>query len=543
MNQSLFNSKNLLLFLFFLLLLLLPGIAESQEINQNESKENIFQDKDLFGIKNSNGKTLIAPIYKKIIVLEESSFLVFSDSIKLINKKGKAIFKQHIESYSNCTNGFISVKNEKWFLINLKKKKIVFEDLDDSAEWIGNNHDVAILKRNNLCALIDKKGKVKIPFKYASIQEAGENSVILLKDNKYELYSTSGKALSKLNFTHLEKIDSSRLIAKSGQWGIIDESGKEIIPFEYDTIFQKSSQLIELKKQGRVGLLNKEFQLILPYNFGYIGSLIGEFFVAQNGAYFGFYHQSGKEVFPWIYNQINYNENQSIVLLKKDTKWCLADTSGKLLSSFIFDEIRMVKKPIKTNEQIIAVRINKLWGFLSKTGKLIVIPKFESVSSWNNESFVVKNSNHYGFYNAEGEKIYDTIYDDIKFIHEQLLAVKINGKYSFGELNSNKIFFEPRFDEVNIFSEDLIAVSINTKWGFATKKGGLAIPCIYKQAQPFHEGRACVKVFDKWGFIDKTGSMIINPKYDIPGNFDKGKVSLPVNGNWETVNRNGEILH
>jgi hypothetical protein len=520
----------------------LAATSHSQELKNQNSKEIIFQENGFFGIKNSNGKILAAPIYKKIIALEESSFLVFSDSIKLINKKGKAIFKQHIESYSNCTNAFISVKNEKWFLINLKKKKIVFEDLDDSVSWIGSKRESGILKRNNVYALIDNKGKVKIPLEYASIQEASDNSVILLKDNKYELFSTSGKALSKISFNKLENLDSTRLIAKSGQWGIIDESGKEIIPFEYDTIFQKSSQLIELKKQGRVGLLNKEFQLILPYNFGYIGSMIGEFFVAQNGAYYGFYHQSGKEIFPWVYNEIFYNENQSILLLKKDTKWCLADTSGKLLSSFIFDEIRMVKKPIKTNEQIIAVRINKLWGFLSKTGKLIVTPQFESISSWNNESFVVKNSNHYGFYNADGEKIYDTFYDDIKFIHEQLLAVKINGKYSFGEPNSNKILFEPRFDEVNIFSEDLIAVSINTKWGFATKKGGLAIPCIYKQAQPFHEGRACVKVFDKWGFIDKTGTMIINPKYDIPGNFDKGKVSLPVNGNWETVNRNGEIL-
>jgi hypothetical protein len=526
----------------FLLLFLLAAKSHSQELKNQNSKEIIFQENGSFGIKKSNGKILIAPIYKKIIALEESSFLVFSDSIKKKKKKGKVIFKQPIESYSICSNGFISIKNEKWFLINLKKKKIVFENLDDSVNWIGSKQEAGILKRNNVNALIDNKGKVKIPFEYASIQEAGDNSVILLKDNKYELFSTSGKALSKTSFNNLEKLDSNRILAKSGQWGIIDDLGKEIIPFEYDSIYQKSTQLLALSKQGRTAIMNREFKMILPYTFGYIGRMIGDFFVAQNGTYYGFYHQSGKEIFPWVYHEIYYNENQSILLLKKDTKWALADTSGKLFSSFIFDEIRMAKKPIQNNEQIIAIRINKLWGFLSKTGKLILTPQFESISSWNNESFIVRNNKHIGFYNAEGDKIYDTIYDDIKFIDEQLLAIKINGKYSFGEINSNKILFEPRFDEVTIISEDLIAVSINTKWGFATKKGGLAIPCIYNQTQAYHEGRACVKVFDKWGFIDKTGTMIINPKYDIPGNFDKGKVSLPVNGNWETVNRNGEIL-
>ena len=542
MKLSLFSYKNLLLLSFFLPLFLLPGRADSQEINQNISKEIIFQEKGLFGVKKSNGKILIDPLYKKIIALEESSFLVFSDSIKLINKKGKVIFKQPIDSYSIYSNGFISVKNEKWFLISLKKKKVVFENLDDSVNWIGSKREAGILKRNNVYALIDNKGKIKIPFEYASIQEAGEYAVILLKDNKYELFSTRGKALSKISFNNLEKLDSNRLLAKSGKWGIIENTGKEIIPFEYDSIYQKSNQILVLNKEGRTAFMNREFKLTLPLSIGYIGRMIGDFFVAQNGAYFGFYHQSGKEIFPWVYHEIYYNENQSILLLKKDAKWALADTTGKLLSSFIFDEIRMAKKPIQNNEQIIAIRINKLWGFLSKTGKLILTPQFESISSWNNESFIVRNNKHFGFYNAEGVKIYDTIYDDIKFIHEQLLTIKINGKYSFGEINFNKILFEPRFDEVNIFSEDLIAVSINTKWGFATKKGGLAIPCIYNQAQAFHEGRACVKVFDKWGFIDKTGTMIINPKYDIPGNFEKGKVSLPVNGNWETVNRNGEIL-
>ncbi|MFY8021543.1 MAG: WG repeat-containing protein, partial [Bacteroidia bacterium] len=347
--------------------------------------------------------------------------------------------------------------------------------------------------------------KIKIPFEYTSIQEAGENSVILLKDNKYELFSIEGKALSKISFNNLEKVDSNRILAKSDQWGIIDNTGKEIMPFEYGSIYQKSTQLLALSKQGRTAIMNREFKLILPYTFGYIGRMIGDYFVAQNGNYYGFYHQSGKEIFPWVYHEINYNENLSILLLRKDSKWALADTSGKLLSSFIFDEIRMAKKPNQYNEQIIAIRINKLWGFLSKTGKLILTPQFESISSWNNESFIVRNNKHFGFYNAEGDKIFDTIYDDIKFIHEQLLAIKINGKYSFGEINSNKILFEPRFDEVSNFAEDLIAVSINTKWGFATKKGGLAIPCIYNQAQAFHEGRACVKVFDKWGFIDKTG--------------------------------------
>ncbi|MFY8109364.1 MAG: WG repeat-containing protein, partial [Bacteroidia bacterium] len=176
MKQSLFSYKNLLLFSILLSLFLLPGRADSQEINQNNSKEIIFQENGLFGVKKSNGKTLIAPLFKKISALEESTFLVFSDSIKLINKKGKVIFKQHIKSYSICSNGFISVKNEKWFLINLKKKKVIFENLDDSIHWIGRKRKAGILKRNNVYALIDDKGKIKIPFEYTSIQEAGENS-------------------------------------------------------------------------------------------------------------------------------------------------------------------------------------------------------------------------------------------------------------------------------------------------------------------------------------------------------------------------------
>jgi glucan-binding YG repeat protein len=98
---------------------------------------------------------------------------------------------------------------------------------------------------------------------------------------------------------------------------------------------------------------------------------------------------------------------------------------------------------------------NDKWGYVDKTGKVVINPQFDLASSFE----------------------------------EGLAAV--NTGYAMGNANY------PR---------------LNGKWGYLDKTGKYAINPQFEEGMPFQDGLAAVKVGGKWGYVNKTGRYIWNPQ-------------------------------
>jgi hypothetical protein len=101
------------------------------------------------------------------------------------------------------------------------------------------------------------------------------------------------------------------------------------------------------------------------------------------------------------------------------------------------------------------------WGFIDKSGTLVIPYRFDEVAMDNYTGFAAPNYNFF------------------------LLKPFRN------------------------FSEGLCAVSIGGKWGYIDKTGKEVVPLQYTGAGTFSEGLACVRQGDKVGYIDKTGKLVI----------------------------------
>src|SRR5258708_1034543 len=109
-------------------------------------------------------------------------------------------------------------------------------------------------------------------------------------------------------------------------------------------------------------------------------------------------------------------------------------------------------KAIDYSGALFPFKQNDRWGYISRAGKIIVPPKFNSA----------------GFF-SEG------------FAHVSV------GKRS-GFINSSAVLFiKPVFDDAYKFSEGMAAVKSNGKWGFINEHGALAIKPQYESAGDFHE--------------------------------------------------------
>ncbi|MET3107652.1 hypothetical protein AAKU67_002173 [Oxalobacteraceae bacterium GrIS 2.11] len=174
------------------------------------------------------------------------------------------------------------------------------------------------------------------------------------------------------------------------------------------------------------------------------------------------------------------------------------------------------------SEGLAAVKVNHQWGFIDRTGKMVIPAQFNPWQQQFNARF------------SEGLVAVSRVLDKPsgKEIHDPFGA-----KWGFAD-KTGKVVIAPRFDgdyySPPHFANGLAVISgrfigttiktagLNTKYGYIDKTGKFVIPQIYDDALDFYEDLASVKLGDKYGFIDKTGKLVIPAMYDAPSYFKDG---------------------
>ena len=136
----------------------------------------------------------------------------------------------------------------------------------------------------------------------------------------------------------------------------------------------------------------------------------------------------------------------------------------------------------------LAVRIGRRWGFVDKTGEMVIPPLFEA--TW------------YGFFDG-------------------LAAVRLDGEWGFVDLEGDMVI-EPRFDEVMGFCGGLAAVRVGTLWGYVNASGDMIIEPRFDTASSFLHGLASVQIDGLWGYVNITGELVIEPRFLDVGDFYEG---------------------
>ncbi|MBK7709080.1 MAG: WG repeat-containing protein [Acidobacteria bacterium] len=156
------------------------------------------------------------------------------------------------------------------------------------------------------------------------------------------------------------------------------------------------------------------------------------------------------------------------------------------------------------------IREEGKYGYIDKTGKIVIAPQFENTMGFN----------------------------------EGLAATKLGGKYGYID-TKGKWVIKPQFEFTYMFSDGLAMVRLGKQYGWIDRSGRIAIPAqaFDEVATGFREGRLAVKMNGKWGYIDKTGRLVVDAKFDEAKEFNGGVAQVVTDGHrhhWIDVN--GRIL-
>jgi hypothetical protein len=155
------------------------------------------------------------------------------------------------------------------------------------------------------------------------------------------------------------------------------------------------------------------------------------------------------------------------------------------------------------------VRNDKL-GYIDRSGKIIIEPKFEGAGNFSEGLATVKIGEKFGYIDRSGKIIIEPKFEGAENFSEGLATVKIGEKFGYID-RSGKIIIEPKFEGAENFSKGLATVKIGGKEGCIDKAGKLVIPARFDGIGVFQNGSAGVWIDDVTGVVDRSGKFTAHP--------------------------------
>ena len=425
---------------------------------------------------------------------------------------------------------------------------------------------------NDKWGVIDQTGKIVIEPTYSemiTIPDSKTDIFICLYDVDYTNNTYKTKVIDSKNnekFTNydlvevIENQDSSNnlwyeegvlRVKKGDKYGLIDYSGKEILPLEYTSIeaLQGVTNSLIIKKDEQVGLCDNKGNIIINPEYKNIQS-IGDnyqngYIVQNNDGLFGVIDFTKKVVLEPKYEEIKQVSSNNIYIVKENGNLNAITREGEILLENKFDDVKQI------NENDIIFIKNKKYGVISSTGEIKIEAQYDDLQYSFGENYIAKNGDKYGIINTSNETILPFEYTNILYRKEagfietnkdnsavsQILNNKFEQKLEgiVSDVNAEKGYFRIRVnDEYKYYnfnfeekkpsevltSNTLFLSKKDGKYGYTDKDGNVVVDYIYEDATEQNNfGYAAVKKDGKWGSIDKDGKQVAETKYELANNI------------------------
>lgn len=337
--------------------------------------------------------------------------------------------------------------------------------------------------------------------------------------------------------------DSVKLFPiKSGdKWGYVDKTGKYIINSQFDDAFNFSEGLALFKSNdGKYGFSGEDGKYVInPIYKDATSFSEGLACVVMENGKPQFINKENKILFTVDKAEICFGFSEGMARVKIKGKWGYIDKTGKLIINPIYDDANEFKDGLAAVAKIDEKKNEKQWGFIDKSGAVKINFQFieDKEKYWcepdyfsEGLAFVSNDGKQWGCIDKEGKYQINPQFEGQNWgmSHFKNGVAVVSQGNSFGYIDKNgKYIINPQYKDANAFSANGLAAVQHSdgKWGFINKEGKYEInPQFEAVAGKFYGDVAFVKSSDKYGIIDKKGLYVINPQFDDVKLYDIGRI-------------------
>ncbi len=164
-----------------------------------------------------------------------------------------------------CSDGLIMAsKYELWGFVDKNGHEVIpliYDSIDRSYD-----NDIIYVELNGLHGIIDRSGNTVIPCVYDESVMPSYSGFWGIRDGKYHLLNEDGEALTDLNFDDIwtghDKLNAVRI---GERWGIFSEETCEmLVEPHYQEAYPLSKDIILVRLNDRLGVIDATGKEILP---------------------------------------------------------------------------------------------------------------------------------------------------------------------------------------------------------------------------------------------------------------------------------------
>lgn len=305
------------------------------------------------------------------------------------------------------------------------------------------------------------------------------------------------------------------IVEKNGKAGVIDTTGKLLLPCQYDYCDFLSDNLFCVYNEynNTHGGINLQGDTVIPFDYTRISNIGGgkNFILVRQNDKYGFVNSNGKVIVPCQYEDFNYCWNGK-VSLKKDGKWGVLDTLGNVVLPFIYDNGLSFYLP-----ELAVMMSPKGCGAINLKGDTVIPLQYNIWFSYQSKSKIamITHDEAVDIYDSEGHILasYEEMsYDGMDALDEELwIPIRKNGKWGFLDLKLNEVV-PCKYDFVaGVNGEYLGNVQLdNGNTALIDSNEHILAQGPYRYISPFGDFY-CVSSYDneyhiKEGFIDSYGN-------------------------------------
>ena len=469
---------------------------------------------------------------KKVIatIIAIAVMIMFIISLKnlLTNPKQK-------EEISTITSYYSAFNNGKWGVIDNNGNVIIdlnYDEMvvvpDKTTDLFIVTYDVDYNTGSYKTKVIDKNGKEKLS-NFSNVQ-AIENY-----DNNEVWYESDVLKYQK-----------------DGKFGLINFSGKEIVPNNYDKIYaiQGIQKSIIVEKDGLVGLVSNTLgEVIIEPEYAEITALTDTYdngyLVKNKDSYYGIITADKKQILDCKYDEIKPVTGNDMYVVIEEGNTKLIKKDGSTVLDTGFDEITSID-----GDNIIIKKEGK-YGVITSEGKEVIPAEYDDLRFTFDRNYIAKKDDKYGIVKSGNDVVLEFKYASMTYRKEAGFIEADNAEFKtdiidsslntvlsdviISEVNKDKGYIRVRVgDEYKYYnfkfeekkSQDVLAtntlflVKENGKYGYENKNGERIVDPIYDDATEQNElGYVAVKKDGVWGSLKSNGSVALKPSVNLDNNL------------------------
>lgn len=288
----------------------------------------------------------------------------------------------------------------------------------------------------------------------------------VVDNGKYGIVSDSGKIIIPVEYDSIEK-DKYLIAKKNNKIEIFFPDGSKVLSGEYDNIKIRNN-IIFLKSGNRTKIYKDEKLIDFPANEVYPFNENFVFF--ENNDKLGLYSiYDEKTLIPAYYDDLHFlrNDSNNFIIAKKNTRYGLFKNNGEVVFSVVYKTIEFLDMFILFKKE------NDKYDIYLKNNLEKIFSNEEDIHRFIRNSndvytFIIKRKNKYGIINFNNltrakNEILPFEYDEIKFVLYNNYCAKLGEKYFIFEISETEANPKFIFDKMKKLNNRYYEVEIDGK--------------------------------------------------------------------------------